>query len=266
MKIGVIGHTGMVGTELIKRGYEPVACDVTDKEGLRMSLHGTDYDAIIYAAGITDIDVCEENIKLAMKVNAWGVSNLVGIYRGKIIYISTDHIFSGKKWLSDGYRENHPYSSINNYGWTKVGGEKMSLTRGKENSNTRIIRTSKLFDGNYIANNLHEWECGKIVEISNVLKRSFLHVQHFVDGLQFVLDNWEKIPAILNISGTDIMTHYMFYCSVARKFGIDPNLVKPRNHYSKELAPRPIRAGLNVGLAKNLGVPLYNAYDGVKLL
>jgi dTDP-4-dehydrorhamnose reductase len=266
MKIGVIGYTGMIGTELIKRGYDEIACDVTDKEGLRMSLHGTNYDAIIYAAGITDIDVCEENLKLAMKVNAWGVSNLVGIYRGKIIYISTDHIFSGKKWLSDGYRENHPYSSINHYGWTKVGGEKMSLTRGKENSNTRIIRTSKLFDKHYIHKPLQSMKHEIPITMTNVLKRSFLHVQHFVDGLQFVLDNWEKIPIILNISGTDIMTHYMFYCAVARKFGIDPNLVKARNHYSEELAPRPIRAGLNVGLAKKLGVPLYSAFDGVKLL
>ena len=263
MKIGIIGHTGMVGTELIKRGYEPIACDVTDPAGLKMSLRGTDCDAIIYAAGITDVDFCEGDYKTAMKVNAWGINNLIDFYKGKVIYISTDHVFSGKKIFAGGYSEAHSPNPENQYGRTKLGGEWVA---DKGLSDTRIIRTSKLFDSNYIHKHLQSMMHGIPVSVTNVLKRSFLHVQHFADGLQFVLDNWKETPTILNISGTDILTHYMFYCAVARKFEIDSNLVKANNHYSKELTPRPIRAGLNVSLAKKLGVPLYSAYEGIELL
>jgi len=264
MKIGVIGYTGMIGTELIKRGYEPVVCDVRRPDKVRDALYEKGYDIVVYAAGITDVDACEKDPTEAKMVNVFGVNNVVDVYGGRFLYISTDHVFNGKKFLRDGYTEKHSPRPINMYGGTKLSGEWMvGMGRSRD---SRIIRTSKLFDGKVWVQ-LQFIQKRNVAQLySNVLKRSFLHVQHFVDGLQFVLDNWEKIPAILNISGTDIMTHYMFYCSVARKFGIDPNLIKANNHYSKELAPRPIRAGLNVGLAKNLGVPLYNAYDGVKLL
>ena len=263
MKIGVIGHTGMVGTELHWRGYEPIACDVTNPTSVRRALDGMGYDAIIYAAGVTDVDACEKDPTDAKMVNVFGVHNVVDVYEGKLIYISTDHVFSGNKFLHGGYTERHKPSPINKYGITKISGEWMM---GMGRSDARIIRTSKLFNRKVLVQLQLLQKCNITKEYSTVLKRSFLHVQHFVDGLQFVLDNWDKIPAILNISGTDIMTHFMFHCAIARKFGVSLDLVKARTHYIKELAPRPKRAGLNVSLAKKLGVPLYSAYEGIELL
>ena len=263
MKIGVIGHQGLVGTELIKRGYDPLWCDIRYKDEVSEVIKGHGPDVIINCAAITSIDYCEENKKEAVDVNAGGVSNIVGCFDGRLVQLSTDHIFSGKKFFSSGYRESHNPEPQNVYGKTKLGGETLAVW-GR--SDTRIIRSSKLFDSHYIHKRLQSMMHEIPIEITNVLKRSFLHVEHFVDGLQFVLDNWKKIPTILNISGMDVMSHYMFFCAVARKFGIDPKLVKPRNHYMKHLTPRPIRAGLNVGLAKRLGVPLYSAFDGIKLL
>jgi dTDP-4-dehydrorhamnose reductase len=180
-----------------------------------------------------------------------------------VIYISTDHVFSGDKFLGGGYTEKHKPSPVNNYGHTKLGGEVVS-TAGL--SDVKIIRTSKLFDRNYVAEFLYNAEHKKVSEFTTVLRRSFLHVQHFVDGLQFVLDNWEEIPTILNISGTDIMTHYMFFCAVARKFDIDLELITPKDRYTKEKAPRPKRCGLNVRMSRTLGVPLYSTHEGIELL
>jgi len=263
MNIGVIGYRGTVGSSLIKLGYEAIECDVTSPEDVRYSIASENWDAIIYAAGVTDVEKCEVDYKSAMKVNAWGINNLVDVYSGKVIYISTDHIFSGKKFLMLGYSEGHCPNPVNNYGRTKLGGELVS-TSGL--ADTRIIRTSKLFDKRYVNKSFDVWKNKVPIEFSNVLKRSFLHVNHFVDGIQFVLDNWEKIPTILNISGTAIMSHYMFFHAVARHLDIDPTLIVARNYYDKTLAPRPRRCGLNVSLAKSLGVPLYSAYDGIKLL
>ena len=98
------------------------------------------------------------------------------------------------------------------------------------------------------------------------MKRSYLHVQHFVDGLEYVLDNWGKIPTILNISGTDILTQYMFMSACGKKFNFPEHTITPRNTKLKGITPRPIRGGLNVSLAKSLGVPLYSGFEGVKLL
>ena len=87
MKIGVIGYTGTVGTELIKRGYDPMYCDVRSLDGVRNSIVGKGYDVIIYAAGITDVDACEKNPDEAKMVNVFGVSNVVDVYGGRLIYI-----------------------------------------------------------------------------------------------------------------------------------------------------------------------------------
>jgi len=263
MKIGIIGHQGLVGSELIKRGYEPLWCDIRHKDEVSEVIRGYNPDVIINCAAITSVDYCEENVKEAKDVNVRGVSNIVDCFEGRLIQLSTDHIFSGKKFFSDGYRESHNPAPENIYGMTKWAGERMAVW-GR--SDARIIRTSKLFDHDYVYNKICAIDTQGPYEFSNVLKRSFLHIEHFVDGLQFVLDNWEKMPIILNISGTDVMTHYMFFCFVAKKYGIDPNLVKPRNTLLKHLTPRPIRGGLNVSKARKLGVPLYSAFDGIKLL
>ena len=260
MKIGIIGHQGLVGSELIKRGYEPLWCDIRDKNDVSGIIRGYNPDVIINCAAITSVEYCEENRKDAIDVNVQGVSNIVDCFDGRLIQLSTDHIFSGKKFFSTGYREGHNPDPVSVYGWTKLSGETVA-SWGR--SDVRIIRTSKLFDKGQIFDRF----TGDAPYIySNVLKRSYLHVQHFVDGLQFVLDNWKKIPVVLNISGTDIMSEYMFMYACAKAFQADHAVGKPRNRALKNATPRPIRGGLNVGLAKKLGVPLYSAWDGVKLL
>lgn len=262
MKIGIIGHTGTVGKELVGRGYSPIDCDVRNHGSVRKAL-SKDYDAVVYAAGVTDVDACEEDPTQAKMVNVFGVNNVVDVFGGRLLYISTDHVFNGKKFLNSGYSEKHSPHPENMYGGTKLSGEWIT---GMGRSDSRIIRTSKLFDSEYVRKPLQSMMHGIPVEMTNVLRRSFLHVKHFVDGLEFVLDNWDKIPPILNISSTDIMTHYMFYCVVAIRFDLDPNLLKARNYYTKSQAPRPRRCGLNVRLARSLGVPLYSTHDGVHLL
>jgi len=199
-----------------------------------------------------------------MKVNAWGINNLVGVYSGKVIYISTDHVFNGNKFFGNGYLEKHAPNPVNDYGRTKAAGELVSQAGKAE---TKIIRTSKLFNLKVRKQLEFIKKIGTPMVFSNILKRSFLHVDHFAEGIQFVVDNWDKIPSLLNISGTDIMTHYMFYCAIGNHLGINPNLIKSRNRYiNGEQAPRPRRCGLNVSLAKSLGVPLYSAHEGIKLL
>ena len=263
--VHVIGHTGMVGSELVRRGCIPLECDIRSPAEIVAALSASNPSTIVLCAAKTNVEWCEAHPLLANNVNARGVSNLVDKFKGKLIYISTDHVFSGHKFFNTGYSEKHSPSPVNVYGQTKLAGELMAKF-GR--SDTRIIRTSKLFDKDYVGNKLYGIRTQGPYEFSNVLKRSFLHVQHFVDGLLFVLDNWEKIPIILNISGTDIMSHFAFFRAIVDmdRLAIPEELVKPRNTKLLDVVSRPIRGGLNVGLARSLGVSLYSAWDGIELL
>ena len=256
--VHVIGSTGMVGSELVKRGCKRLDCDITNPNSIVQWLKQENPSTIILCAAKTGVDWCDTYPIDAMAVNTKGVSNLVDVFKGRLIYISSDYIFNGKKFLGLGYHEDSSPNPVNVYGQTKLAGEMMSKWGW---SDTRIIRTSKLFNQKYIDDKLGSGE-----KFSTIMKRSFLHVTHFVDGLQFVLDNWEKIPIILNVAGTDVMSYYMFFSAVAKHRGLVPETVVPNDKYDNSLVARPKRCGLIVSIAKRLGVPLYSAFEGIELL
>ena len=65
----------------------------------------------------------EENPKLSIKTNIIGTANVVLMcerYNKKIIYISTDYVYSGKY---GNYKETDSLKPFTKYGWSKLGGE-----------------------------------------------------------------------------------------------------------------------------------------------
>ena len=263
MKVGVTGHTGFVGSRLVKSGYQPIEVDITDIPAVKAVLLKEKFDTIVHCAAASDVEHCQHYPSQASKINVAGTMNLINWFRGTFIYISTDHVFNGAKFFGGGYSEKHSPSPVNMYGLTKLAGETMSKI-GR--NNTKIIRTSKLFDYDKLQDILGIVDAGGEVTVTNVLRRSFLHVDHFVEGLRWVVENSERVPEILNISGTDMFTYYNFYLAVLKHLEMDVNKLLPRNTLLKIATPRPIRGGLNVSTAKKLGVPLYSGLDGIKLL
>lgn len=258
MKIFFTGN-GMVGKELRKNGCIFLDCDILDRGAIadKLSRANKHEDVLIHTAALTDIDTCEEYPERALKINARGTMYILDVWKGKFIYISTDHVFPGK-WNTNGYREFHTEKPINNYGNTKLAGEKIALSY----ENSKIIRTSKLFDKEFVERRLSPLP----KDVTTLIWRSFMHVEHFVDGLRFVADNWEKVPNILNISSTEIMNYHRFLCLCAEHYGYDTNMLVPRKNKLKNVSPRPFRAGLDVFTAKQLGMKMYSTREGIQLL
>jgi len=102
-------------------------------------------------------------------------------------------------------------------------------------------------------------------EVTNVMKRSFLHVEHFCDGLEYFVEHFQDMPGVLNISGSQIISHYKLLTAYLRFLGMDENLVIPIHKKQAGYTPRPIRAGLNVNEAVRLGLPVYGYLDGFRL-
>lgn len=155
MKIFVTGVNGQLGSdlmrELLKRGHIPVGsdiadsykpafegdpavsaqyikCDITDEKSVLDTILGIKPDAIIHCAAWTNVDGAEdeENKPLVYKINVEGTRNMAKAAKAvsaKIIYISTDYVFSGtgdRPWLPD----DEPNIPLNYYGETKLGGER----------------------------------------------------------------------------------------------------------------------------------------------
>lgn len=265
MKIGITGHYGTVGSELVKRGYGiPLDFDVTHPNKVKCELEATKPDVIIHCASLTDVGDCEDSKEVAMEINVRGTYNLIENFTGKLfIYLSTDHVFEGKKkalfgWT--GYTERHKPKPVNWYGWTKHGGEVIAQTG---TCRTIIVRTSKLFTKEMLEGGISTLENNQMKEFTNLIHRSFLYLPHFVEGLMDVVNKHEEMPDIINVSGKDIWSYYRFWYLIATTFGLDTDLVINRN-YEIEDHPRPFKGGLNTRIAQKLGVPIYSATDGIK--
>jgi len=150
-KIIVYGSEGMLGYDLRKElssdydviGFDLEDGDITDRENVLKTISHIYPDLVINCAAYTDVDGCETNVQKAYSVNADGclfIAQACKEYNIKLIFISTDYIFNGRKKAE--YSEEDEPDPLNIYGKSKLKGEKF-LTR--TNPNFICIRTSGLY-------------------------------------------------------------------------------------------------------------------------
>lgn len=133
LKIWITGAAGQIG-QAINQILDPLDYEVinTDRDELDVSdvqavldFGGVNHpDVIINCAGMTDFDECQENRKKAFLVNAIGARNLSLVaakLSAKIIQLSTDDVFDGKK--QQAYSEFDLTNPLSIYGQSKLAGE-----------------------------------------------------------------------------------------------------------------------------------------------
>ena len=121
-------------------------------------------DYIIHAAAFTNVDSCEKQKIKAKRINyqlTKNIANFCKKYSIKLIYISTDHLFSGEKKFS---KENDKTDPINQYAITKRNGEK-EILKSKKNL---ILRT------NFFGKSLNNKTSFSDFVISNLKKKKNL--------------------------------------------------------------------------------------------
>jgi len=132
MKILVTGAKGQLGKKIIDilgKDHQLVLTDfdnmdITDIDIVKKVVEKEKPDYIIHAAAYTAVDKAEENVELCRKINAIGAKNVATVakeYDIKLIYISTDYVFDGKK--NTPYSESDEPKPISVYGLTKYEGE-----------------------------------------------------------------------------------------------------------------------------------------------
>src|SRR3989441_397213 len=130
MRILVTGAKGQLGQELqrVLRGEDVIVADRPDYEltdpKLGDKIASTCPNLVIHTAGYTDVDGCEREPEIAFAVNAQGtrrVAEGAAKANARLIYISTDYVFDGKK--TEPYTERNPVNPLNVYGRSKLGGE-----------------------------------------------------------------------------------------------------------------------------------------------
>ena len=140
-----------MGAALVRR-YSPIHqvtalkrtdLDVMDIDQIRATLAPLEFDCVIYTAGITNVDACEEHPHEARVTNCDAPREiaLVCAERGaKMIHVSTDYVFDGEE--EGAKSETFPARPINVYGQTKLEGEQAVLSISPH---FLVVRVSWLF-------------------------------------------------------------------------------------------------------------------------
>lgn len=164
MKILITGAKGQLGSELtsilkskkseigaISPLYdkcEIVAADadtldITDALKVNSFLEDFAPDVVINCAAMTNVDGCETNLELAMRVNAIGPLNIARACKkigAKLVHVSTDYVFDGKN--SSPYCEWDVCAPNSIYGKSKLLGEQYVR---EQTCRYFIVRTAWLY-------------------------------------------------------------------------------------------------------------------------
>jgi len=131
MKVTLFGATGLLGKTLMRewRGDELTAfgqpgADIRDARQVQRAVQQVCPEWIILAAAYTDVDGCESNQELAFAVNRDGAVNVANVAKqvgAKLLFLSTDYVFDGKK--TSPYETDDPRNPQSVYGRSKAEGE-----------------------------------------------------------------------------------------------------------------------------------------------
>jgi dTDP-4-dehydrorhamnose reductase len=150
MVTGALGQLGRVTVEELRsRNIEVVGTDlpelsVDDLPSLRAFFADYQPTHVLHCGAITNVDGCETDRELAMRVNGQGTANVAELCRdagAALVYVSTDFVFDG-----DGtrpYRHDDVPAPVSVYGESKLAGETAVLSHGRPDF--YVTRTAWVF-------------------------------------------------------------------------------------------------------------------------
>ena len=119
--------------------------NITNLNSIKKILKKVKPKSVLHLAGLSRPMIeHEKNIRKSINLNIIGTANLVNIcseLKIKLIYFSTNYVYSGKK---GNYKEYDAVLPWNNYAWSKLGGE-CAVQMLKNSLILRVCMTEKPF-------------------------------------------------------------------------------------------------------------------------
>ena len=150
MRVAITGTTGRVGAALAKHlagRHEIIPLprsdfDLADPAMIESRLSTLDCEVFLHPAAMTSLEACEDDSRLAMRVNsaAPGKIALWAAGRGvRMIHFSTDYVFEGETTVA--LSEPMPARPLSAYGRSKLAGERAVLAHAGH----LVLRVSWVF-------------------------------------------------------------------------------------------------------------------------
>jgi len=129
-KILIIGASGILGSK-IQKHLPNASCPSHQELDITKKINYPKHEVVILCAAIKNKE-CIQNKLLGMKTNIKGVCNIAEYCQknnSKLVYISTDYVFSGNK---GDYKIDDELGPVNYYAETKLAGEIVVLNNSDD--------------------------------------------------------------------------------------------------------------------------------------
>jgi dTDP-4-dehydrorhamnose reductase len=253
-RILVIGAKGMLGRDLVEVlrsssrndeviGWDFEDIDIQEEQSTIAKIERNYPKIVINVAAFTDVDGCELNEEKVFAINAEGMRHVaLGALRcrAKVVYLSTDYIFDGKK--REPYLESDPPNPLNVYGRSKWKGEQY-VQELVENS--LIIRTQWLYGrygNNFVTSVLRQASEKRVLSIVNDQIGSPTYTADLSQAISVLIQC--DVKGIFHVSNSDLCTWYTFGQAILKLAGIVGVKIIPIS--SKELGRRATRPSYSV--------------------
>jgi dTDP-4-dehydrorhamnose reductase len=275
-KILVTGSSGLIGRYLLTQIQEDPANDIyvivhesMPKFGkniqLDLSQTGNVFkklteigpDIIINLAALTNVDICEIQPDLAMRLNrdlVTAISEYIHDNNNNpyFLHVSTDYVFDGAE---GNYKEDSKTNPVNLYGLTKLQGENEIISRLIE-GNWCIARTSTPFGVHPRKQSfpiflLEKLRKGQSVKVVTDQYTSPTYAIDLAKMLKEIIDR--RIKGLIHTSGTSRLSRYEQALKITREFALNEELIlKVRSGDMNWKAQRPNDSSLDVNKACKL--------------
>jgi dTDP-4-dehydrorhamnose reductase len=232
--IWLIGNKGMLGQEvekLFKRkrlSYlaSDKEVDITNYPILQEFTKNIELAWIINCSGYTEVDKAEKEMEKAFLINRDGGKNISKIAtekQAKLIHISTDYVFNGKKDTHLSYTENDKTEPINIYGESKLAGEREIKETFKKYF---ILRTAWLYGRggkNFVSTMLKLFKEKEEIKVVSDQWGSPTYTVDLAEVIVEIINHDSDKFGIYHFTNEGVTNWYEFACTIydkARRLGL----------------------------------------------
>lgn len=275
-KILIIGASGLLGSKIYEKFLENYKTIGTYSKNKEKNLYFYDMmqkdltifkeikpNIVIHTAGLTKLDPCETNKEETYKINVAGTENIIKgckLNNSKIVYISTDFVFDGKK---GNYNEEDITNPLSYYAKTKLKSEEIVKNSGLD----YIIARVAVLYGAKQNNKLVSWCVDNLKNQEYVtLIADHIRTPTLVDDIAKALNVLiqKNRTGTYHIAGSEKLSAFSMGVRIAEVFNFDKKYLKPitANRF-KQIAPRPKDSSLNIKKLQAEGIRMSSFTEGL---
>ncbi len=229
-------------------GVRTVRMDLANTQAVAEAVAAVQPEVILHAGAMTKPEACERRPGAATAVNVHGTAALCAAARevgARLIYVSTDLVFSGRHAPYDEHAPPHPLS---HYGRTKLQGERLVRQCGDLGC---TLRTSILYGwpkgphGCFLDWFVQGVKGDAPLRLFTDQRRAFLFIEDAVEMIRRVLAQ-PTTPHLLHLAGGEAGSRYTFGQHFCEIFGWPTTSIEPGSmEEMRDYAARPADCSLS---------------------